>query len=161
VGSPRVRVAAYVLRRRQSWELLIFEQAACSQAGRQIPAGGVHFNETPEEAVLREVHEETGLTGLRLREQLVTEDRAHPLTGQPRRTTYFTIEVDSATPDAWEHVVRGDDADDGLIFICRFVPLPLGQSLADHQDAWLELIDKRFVTTWARGTNENRTNRRP
>ncbi|WP_029118492.1 MULTISPECIES: NUDIX domain-containing protein [unclassified Mycobacterium] len=149
-----MRVAAYVLRRRHSWELLVFEQAACAQAGRQIPAGGVHFDETTEEAVLREVHEEAGLPGLRLREQLVTEDRPHPLTGQPRRTTYFTIDVDSATPDEWEHVVRGDDADDGLIVICRFVPLPLSQSLADHQDAWLELIDKRFATTRARDTND-------
>ncbi len=84
----------------------------------------------------------------------MTEDRPHPLTGQPRRTTYFTIDVDSATPDEWEHVVRGDDADDGLIVICRFVPLPLSQSLADHQDAWLELIDKRFATTRARDTND-------
>lgn len=33
--------------------------------GRQIPAGGVQFNESLEEAVLREVREETGLTGLR------------------------------------------------------------------------------------------------
>lgn len=152
--STRIRVAAYVLRQRQCWELLVFDQAAHPQAGSQIPSGGVHMNETLEEAVRREVFEETGLTDLRLGKQLATEDKPHPLTGQPRRTTFFTIEVDPGTPDAWEHVVGGADTDSGLIFTCRFEPLPLDQSLADHQDAWLELIDEGFATTRARDAND-------
>jgi ADP-ribose pyrophosphatase YjhB (NUDIX family) len=116
------------------------------QAGLQIPAGGVQLNETLEEAVLREVHEETGLQELVLRAQLVTEDKPHPFTGQPRSTTFFVIDVDSETPNTWEHVVRGEDADDGLVFVCRFVSLPLRKSLADNQDAWLDLIDDCFAT---------------
>ncbi len=64
-----------------------------SKAGAQVPAGGVRSSETLEEAVLREVYEETGLklNGLRLRTQLLTEDKPHPLTGQPRSTTFFVI----------------------------------------------------------------------
>lgn len=152
--SPRIRVAGYVLRQRQSWELLVFEQAGRPQAGRQIPAGGVHLDEPLEEAVLREVREETGLTSLCLRAQLVTEDKRHPVTGQPRRTTFFVIDVHGETPDMWEHLVRGDDADNGLVFVCRFVPLPLRRPLADHQDAWLELIDNSFAISDDRGARE-------
>ncbi|MEE6164181.1 MULTISPECIES: NUDIX hydrolase [unclassified Mycolicibacterium] len=140
-------MAAYVLRQRQSWELLVFDQARHPQAGTQIPAGGVQPHETPEEAVVREVREETGLEGLRIRAHLVTDDQPHPLTGQPRSTTFFVIDVDTETPDTWEHMVHGDDADEGLVFVCRFVSLPLRQSLADHQDAWLELIDSSFTTS--------------
>lgn len=150
MNSPRIRVAAYVLRQRRTWELLVFEQAGRPQAGRQIPAGGVHFSETLEEAVLREVHEETGLKGLSLRTKLVTQDKPHPLTGQPRSTTFFVIDVDAETPDTWEHIVRGDDSDHGMVFVCRFVSLPLFRSLADDQDAWLELIDNRFATVGGR-----------
>jgi ADP-ribose pyrophosphatase YjhB (NUDIX family)/RimJ/RimL family protein N-acetyltransferase len=147
VSPPRLRVAAYVLRELHSWELLVFEQAGHPQAGTQIPAGGVRPDETLEEAVMREVREETGLEGLRLRAQLVTEDKPHPLTGEPRSTTFFVIDVNTETPDTWEHLVRGEDADDGLIFVCRFVSLPLRRPLADHQDAWLKLIDTDFATS--------------
>jgi ADP-ribose pyrophosphatase YjhB (NUDIX family) len=146
MSSPRVRVAAHVLRQRQTWELLVFEQAGRPQAGTQIPAGGVHLNETHEQAVLREVHEETGLENLFLRTELATEDKRHPLTGQPRRTTFFVIGVEDEIPNAWEHRVSGDGIDDGMVFVCRFMPLPLRRSLADHQDAWLGLIDERFAT---------------
>ncbi len=53
-------------------ELLLFEHP---HAGIQIPAGTVEAAETPEQAALREAHEESGLTGLMLREYLgYTED---------------------------------------------------------------------------------------
>jgi len=153
VSPPRRRVAAYVLRKRQSWELLVFDQAGHPDAGTQIPAGGVQPHETREDAVIREVREETGLERLRLRTQLVTHDKPHPLTGQPRSTTFFVIDAKTETADTWQHLVRGDDADDGLIFICRFAPLPLRQPLADHQDAWLDLIDPEFATIDTQGAS--------
>ncbi|MDV3126047.1 hypothetical protein M1247_14055 [Mycobacterium sp. 21AC1] len=74
---------------------------------------------------------------------------------------YFTFTADhlnvmpmccaDETADRWEHLVRGDDADDGLVIYCRFVSLPLLRSLADDQDTWLGLIDDRFATTYGRG----------
>lgn len=117
------------------------------QAGTQIPAGGVRPGEDLEEAVLREVFEETGLRTASVIQQLVMENKPHPDTRQPRRTTYFHLQAPATTPDAWKHMVSGDGDDTGLTFACRFLPLPLTQPLADDQDAWLGSIDPLWATT--------------
>lgn len=68
------KVTAFVIRRVEtSVDLLLFEHP---HAGIQIPAGTVQGGETPEQAVLREVAEETGLTNVSLRRTLgVAEDQ--------------------------------------------------------------------------------------
>lgn len=142
----RIRVAAYVLRERTSWELLVFEQAGRPQAGTQVPAGGVQPDETLEVAVLREVFEETGLYDLAVHAEAHTEHRPDRATGIPRVTTFFALHPTLQTPDAWTHSVRGNGADAGMTFHCRFTPLPLQWPLADDQDAGLGLIDVDFTT---------------
>jgi 8-oxo-dGTP pyrophosphatase MutT (NUDIX family) len=146
VTRPRIRVAAYVIRHRTRPELLVFDHVGMPEAGTQIPAGGVRPDEEPERAVLREVAEETGLLATSVVRRLIVEDTSHPDTGQPRRTTYFHLRTPKTTPDAWNHTVRGDGADAGLTFACRFLPLPLDQHLSDHQDAWLGRIDPLWTT---------------
>lgn len=69
--------------------------------------------------------------------RIAVEDRPHPRTRQPRRTTFFLLRAPADTPDAWHHRVRGDGADAGLVFACRSEPLPLRQPLAGAQDTWL------------------------
>lgn len=134
---PRIRVAAYVIRHRSAPELLVFDHVGLPEAGTQVPAGGVTSGEAPEEAVLREVAEETGLLGAALFRQIAVEDKPHPDTGQPRRTSFFHLQAPADAPEEWTHHVHGDGDDAGLIFACRFVSLPLKQPLADDQDAWL------------------------
>ncbi len=142
-SHPRIRVAAYVVRQRETWELLVFEQAGEPHAGTQIPGGGVRPGEPLDEAVLREVSEETGLAGLRLRAQLVTDDKPHPTTGAPRSTTFFVVDAPPDSPDAWAHSVGGEDVDADMTFLCRWMALPLRLPLTDSQDAWLGMIDHR------------------
>jgi ADP-ribose pyrophosphatase YjhB (NUDIX family) len=146
VTRPRIRVAAYVIRHRTVSELLVFDHVGMPQAGTQVPAGGVHPGEEPEQAVLREVAEETGLLTASVVRRISVEDKPHPDTNQPRRTTYFHLHAPATTADAWHHTVRGDGDDAGLTFACRFLPLPLEQPLADGQDAWLGHIDLRWKT---------------
>ncbi|MFJ1755926.1 NUDIX domain-containing protein [Kitasatospora sp. NPDC088134] len=138
---PRIRVAAYVIRHRPGPELLVFDHVGMPEAGTQVPAGGVEAGEPPEEAVLREVVEESGLLTARVVRLLAVDDRPHPETGQLRRTSFFHLRAPEDAPDAWEHLVRGAGDDAGLRFACRFVPLPLDRPLADGQDSWLERID--------------------
>ncbi len=51
------------------------------ESGLQVPGGGVGPGETPDEAALREAHEETGLEDL---ESYVTSGTTCPMPGQPR-----------------------------------------------------------------------------
>ncbi|MFB6668339.1 NUDIX hydrolase [Streptomyces parvus] len=142
---PRVRVAAYVIRRHPSPALLVFDQPAFPEAGTQVPAGGVAPGEDPERAVLREVAEETGLSGARVVRRIAVDGRPHPETGQPRLTTYLLLDAPPEGPEEWEHRVDGDGSDTGMRFVCRFVPLPLTHPLADAQDAHLRRVDQDWA----------------
>jgi ADP-ribose pyrophosphatase YjhB (NUDIX family) len=142
----RIRVAAYVIRSTPRPELLIFEHAGVPEAGQQVPAGGVNSNENLAQAVLREVNEETGLADVTIVRVLTTEDKPHPETGQPRRTTYFHLGAPANAPNDWTHHVMGTGSDAGMVFTCCFHPLPLHHPLADDQDAWLGLIDPALAT---------------
>ncbi|MEV0967804.1 NUDIX hydrolase [Microtetraspora glauca] len=141
MSRPRIRVAAYVIRYRSVPELLVFDHVGMPDSGTQVPAGGVLPHESLEQAVLREVVEETGLTDVSIVRPIAVDDSPHPDTGQPRRTTFFQLTVHTDGADAWHHHVRGDGEDAGLEFACRFVPMPLAGRLADAQDAWLSRID--------------------
>ncbi|WFE27885.1 NUDIX domain-containing protein [Solwaraspora sp. WMMD791] len=145
--TTRIRVAGYVIRTTGSGaQLLVFDHIDFPDAGTQVPAGGVQPGEELHDAVLREVAEETGLTGVTVVHKIGSEDKPHPETGQPRRTTYFHLQAPDHIPDAWQHTVTGAGLDRELQFTCRFVPLPLPAHLADHQDALLGSIDRRWTT---------------
>lgn len=65
------KVAAFVLRpSRQGVEILTLEHP---RGGLQVPGGTVNAGEAPETAVLRELHEETGLTEVRIIRKLGEE----------------------------------------------------------------------------------------
>jgi ADP-ribose pyrophosphatase YjhB (NUDIX family) len=148
---PRIRVTAYAIRNRAVPEVLVFDHIGMPEAGTQVPAGGVKSGEGLEEAVLREFAEETGLLTATVVRQIAVEDKPHPDTGQPRRTSFFLLKAPADTPDAWVHHVNGDGDDAGLTFGCRFLPLPLKQPLADDQDAWLGRIDPRWTSVTVDG----------
>ncbi|GAA1654206.1 NUDIX hydrolase [Actinoplanes couchii] len=138
---PRVRVAAYVIRHVDGEpQLLVFDQAAFPDAGTQIPAGGVRPGEALPDAVVREIAEECGLTGVTVAGEIAVEHKPHPETGQPRRTTFFHVLAPDGTADSWQHTVTGTGSDSAMRFDCRFVALPLPAPLADHQDAQLHRI---------------------
>lgn len=115
----------------------MFDHIGMPEAGTQVPAGGAKSGERLEEAVLREVAEETGLLTATVVRQIAVEDKPHPDTGQPRRTSFFFLQAPADTYDAWDHQVNSDGDDSKPHLACQFLPLPLEQPLADDQDAWL------------------------
>lgn len=64
----RVGVAAYIIRQTAQgfYQLLLFTHPDCPEYPVQVPAGGVDAGETTEQALVREIWEESGLTELRL-----------------------------------------------------------------------------------------------
>jgi 8-oxo-dGTP pyrophosphatase MutT (NUDIX family) len=99
------KVTAFVTRPAETGqELLLFEHP---NAGIQIPAGTVEELETPEEAVLREVREETGLWPLAIRRYLGCEEHRLP---EGERIVAGPTKV-YARPDVtsfdWAHLRRG------------------------------------------------------
>lgn len=147
ISFPRIGVAAYVIRHGTSGpRLLVVDHVDGHSTRTQVPAGGVAAGESTYAAVVRGLAEVTGLAGVRVVTELGTDDRPHPESGLPRRTTYFHLEAPPGSPDEWVHHVTGRGPDNGLRFACRFVPLPLGTRLADHQDALLRQIDPRWAT---------------
>jgi 8-oxo-dGTP pyrophosphatase MutT (NUDIX family) len=123
------RVVAYVVR---DGALLVFDHRDHPEAGTQVPAGTVEDAEEPAAAVVREVLEECGVR-VRLVRELGVTDTIAPKRGDPRRNFYFELTTDDPR-DAWEHVVGGGGGDDGLTFLCRFVPRDRLPPLAADDD---------------------------
>jgi ADP-ribose pyrophosphatase YjhB (NUDIX family) len=137
---PRLRVACYVTRECAGrTELLVFDHVDFPESGTQVPAGGMEADETYTEAALREIREETGLTGVDVVGVVGESDRAHPETGEPRRTTYVHLRATAEGPQRWLHVVTGGGDDADLRFVCYWAALPI--RLADDQHELLWRID--------------------
>jgi 8-oxo-dGTP pyrophosphatase MutT (NUDIX family) len=123
------RVVAYVVR---DGDLLVFDHRDFPEAGTQVPAGTVEETEDPAVAVVREVLEECGVHARVIRDIGFTDTIA-PKRGEPRRNFFFELTTDDPR-DEWEHVVGGGGGDDGLVFVCRFVPRERLPALAADDD---------------------------
>ncbi|MCB9684184.1 MAG: GNAT family N-acetyltransferase [Alphaproteobacteria bacterium] len=114
VPTPTHKAVAVGLREQ---ELLFFEHP---HAGWQLPKGGVEPGERPEEAVLRELAEETGVDRV---------ERSTPLgwwtvaNGTSLQTWHgFLLDLPRDLPDRWTHVATGSPEEEGLALVCRFTP---------------------------------------
>lgn len=115
----RVGVGAYIIRKtvQETYQLLLFAHPDCPEAPIQIPGGGVDAGETIEQALFREIWEETGLTDLSLRRKLGITETCWI---QPRKLIsqrhYFLLEATGKTSNEWQHTVQGDGIDAGTVF---------------------------------------------
>ncbi len=82
--ADRTRVAAYALCVDEAGRILLCRMAASIIAGEvwTLPGGGIHFGESPEVAVLRELDEETGQDGEIVR-LVEVNDRVFTLESRP------------------------------------------------------------------------------
>lgn len=143
----RKRVVAYVTRERDGvHELLVFDHEGMPDVPTQVPAGRIDAHESLEEGVLREVEEETGLTGIRIAGELADADEFERLFGPgAHRSWAFHALADAAGPDRWEHLVSGTGMDSGLVFLCRWVPLDDCPPLWGERDPLVEQL-KRSIS---------------
>lgn len=108
------------------FELLVFEHP---RAGIQLPKGGVEPNETGEQAALRELYEETGVSEVGNVTAVGTWQRyagSGPQEAGPLERhvwEVFAVEAPPGLPPEWHHDAWGSAVEQGLRFRCHWLPL--------------------------------------
>ena len=106
------KALAYIYRSSQNKkEILVFdhEEKYGPIINPQVPAGTIKEGESPIDAVLREVFEESGL------EFTGPTSFLGEFAFKDSKRYVFTFES-KGLPDNWDHLVKGEGADKGMIF---------------------------------------------
>jgi 8-oxo-dGTP pyrophosphatase MutT (NUDIX family) len=121
------RVGAFIIRKNQAgYELLLFRHPDSEEASIQIPGGGLEEGESVEAALYREIHEESGLTDVRVIRKLGESRRCWLDTNVESCRHYFLLELSADVPDRWDHIVHGSGLDAGLCFSYFWYRPPVG-----------------------------------
>lgn len=128
------KVLAYITRKiNNSIELLIHRHVDIDEAGLQIPAGTIEYNETVKEALFREIQEESGLCDLNFIKKLGTTKYLPEGRNEVHERHYFLLETNISN-DTWRHKIKSNGEDDGLIFEYKWYKLDKIPKLAAKQD---------------------------
>ena len=112
------KVICYFLRQNNGErELLVFNHRDYPESGTQVIGGTVEEGEILEETMKREIFEEAGLkihlTDLRFLGVSEYQRKDRP---EINERTYYMLDQQSCLPDYWEHTVKSDGEDDGMVF---------------------------------------------
>ncbi|MFC6731908.1 NUDIX domain-containing protein [Haladaptatus sp. DYSN1] len=120
-------------------QLLVFHEPGVT--GLQVPKGTVEPAESPFDAVVREVAEESGLTEFAsirpLGADTWTREKADRL--KHYRRYFFHLEVEEPR-DSWDHVVTGTGEEVGEVYSYSWVPLPTAVRLSQNLHAQLSKL---------------------
>ncbi|HEY1011810.1 MAG TPA: NUDIX domain-containing protein [Herpetosiphonaceae bacterium] len=117
----RQKVFAYVVRERGCRpELLVFRCPL--EPGFEVPKGSIEPGERPEEAVLREVAEESGLAAA-IRRSLGAAVWVPPWDAPAEEQHFFLLAPAGPAPDSWVHEVGGDGPDAGERYAFQWLAL--------------------------------------
>lgn len=135
----RQRVLAYITRDGGAGrELLVFEIPEEPGSGVQVPAGRLDPGEDLESGLLREIHEESGLTAVRIMRELPGFEEHY----ESRYENHgFHLVPTEELPDAWDHVVHGDGDDAGYVFRYRWARIEPGLELFGRRHPLLGALD--------------------
>ena len=123
VRSPVLKACACLVDNRG--RLLVFDHP--EDGGMQLPKGTVETGESPEDAVRRELLEESGIAYSGPLEPVGTMDRECEagVEGNVHRHAQlwhiYVMRVDGVLPETFEHVASGSPEEDGLVFRFRWL----------------------------------------
>jgi 8-oxo-dGTP diphosphatase len=137
------KVVAYIVR---SGQLAVFvhldDVEPVFESGLQVPAGTIESGESPEQAVLREAHEESGLSGLRIVRSLgFAEYDVRPSKQEVHRRHYFQLAVDGPVERTWDHAETDGGTREPTLFRFTWLPLMQGHSLVAGFGAMLSRVE--------------------
>ena len=141
------KVLAYITHQRR---LLVFKHPYQPEAGIQVPAGTIEPGEEPEQAVLREAFEETGLSGLVLAGFLGEQVRDMADFGRDEihHRYFYHLRYQGEPQTVWQHAElyssNSSDSHEPHIFEFFWVILPHGvpELIADHGLLLPRLIER-------------------
>ncbi|OIH93738.1 NUDIX domain-containing protein [Curtobacterium sp. MCBA15_001] len=114
--------------------LLVFthDTVALTVAGVQVPAGTIESGETPEEAALRELHEETGRSGQVVRSLGVERYDVRPARDEVAVRHFFRMSMEDADVTERWHAGESDPAsgERAQAWTCWWLPLADAHVLA-------------------------------
>lgn len=118
--------------------LLVFRQPLAPEAGIQVPAGTIKRGETPEDAVMREAFEETGLADLSLAGFLGEHQRDMSDFGREeiQHRYFYHLICEGEPPERWQHIEcdPSDALDEKPLFELFWITLidNMPSLIADH-----------------------------
>ena len=139
------RAYAFIFGRRNGViNLLAFKQQGQSpEKPFHIPGGGIDQGETPRDAVIREIEEESGLQGLRFKH--FVGSNVEEFEGTTFQRYYFIFEAPGTLPETWRHKVTGTGKDSGITYEYHW--LDFKTALRLHQ-TYLSLIHTSYFHTF-------------
>jgi 8-oxo-dGTP pyrophosphatase MutT (NUDIX family) len=122
------KVIAYITRKKDGRnQLLVLKKAGREYRDLQVPGGSINPGETEEQALLREIEEETGLTDLRIVRKLGQDSMYHEKRRRSVTRHFYLVQLKGPCPDRFSHVVTGEDDDRGSVYLYHWVDLIYGQ----------------------------------
>ena len=142
----KYKVFAYIINHHR---LLVFSHPFFPEAGIQVPAGTIKVNERPEEAVLREAFEETGLSDLIVDGFLGVHERDMSDFGRDEihHRYFYHLRYEGNPPANWRHEERdSSDEPKQVPIIFEFFWAPLAHDvpplIADHGKMLPQLLQR-------------------
>ncbi len=142
----KYKAFAYITNRNR---LLVFSHPFVPEAGIQVPAGTIKVDERPEEAVLREAFEETGLSDLIIDSFLGEHERDMSDFGwdEIHHRYFYHLLCEGNPPAAWRHAERDpSDTPEPVLITFEFFWAPLPHDvpplIADHGKMLPQLLQR-------------------
>lgn len=142
----KYKVFAYITNHNR---LLVFIHPFAPEAGIQVPAGTIKENERPEEAVLREAFEETGLSDLIVDGFLGEHERdmSDFGRGEIHHRYFYHLRCEGNPPANWQHEERDSSDEPKQVpitfeFFWASLPHDVPSLITDHGKMLPQLLQR-------------------
>ena len=117
------KVSAFILRKvpGSADQILVHSFVADPYMLLRVPGGGIYEGEAIEQALFREIREETGLVNPYLLRKLGVDSYSKAYTQASIERHNFLLRVPATMPDSWEHRATGLGNDVGKSFLYQWI----------------------------------------